>query len=547
MYIYRNIPLRRRNDHFCLGVGLITDRQSPFAPFKISTFTYCWLGSLAVYHAVWMQNVGAAWLMTTLNSSALMVALVQTATALPSAIFGLPGGILADIVNRKQFLSITLNTLVVTAAVLTILYFLGVISPLILLIFTFMIGSLFALQSPSWFSTQVDSVPFPLIPTALALGSISFNTARAVGPAIAGIFIPLLGVGSIFAVVGMLFLSAVFCIRLALPAAFKRDEALVESPKEALLGLYQYGRHSSELGRQLLRSFSFVLCASALWALLPVLAQERLESGIAVYGYLMASLGVGAVIAALVAPKIPRIIKRNNQVISGILVFAIVSGILGTINSTPLMCFLLVFAGLGWQIVLNYNLTALQMSVASWIRGRSISAFMLVFQGGMAVGAFIWGLAAEFWSASTAMLIASASIIVSVFIAWFVPGKLDSTSELSKLNANERIEEIPEDLKVPNKRFVTEVHYKIADNEALKFVDLAKQWCKAALRDGAASCTIVHGSSDSPQYIIRLEVTSCQSYQRLQLRRTQTERNLELEMERMQKIDEPPVKYFSHV
>src|SRR4051794_31063887 len=190
----------------------------PADPLRRAGFRLLWLGSVSANTGTWMQNVGAAWLMTELTRSPLLVALVQSATTLPTFLVALPAGVVADIIDRRRLLIAIELWVVVVAAALALLTAVGTVSPAVLLGFTFLIGVGLASYLPTWQSSVPALVPPDQLPAAMALGGIAINAARAVGPAIAGLVIAVSSPSAVFALNAALWgLALVAVIRLRIP------------------------------------------------------------------------------------------------------------------------------------------------------------------------------------------------------------------------------------------------------------------------------------------------------------------------------------------
>ncbi len=180
--------------------------QSPWAPLRHPAFRSLWLAVLVANIGTWMQNVGAGWLMTDLTDSPLLVALVQAATSLPAFLAALPAGALADLVDRRRLLMATQAWMLAAALVLAGLTAAGQVTPGVLLALTFALGLGQAVYVPGWQASVPELVPTADLPQAVALGSVSFNAARAIGPALGGVVIALSGPEAVFA------LNAVSCV-----------------------------------------------------------------------------------------------------------------------------------------------------------------------------------------------------------------------------------------------------------------------------------------------------------------------------------------------
>lgn len=174
--------------------------RSAWAPLAHKPFRALWCAGAVVNLAIWMQTVGAAWIMTTLSSSPLMVSLVQTAMTLPVFLFGLPGGVVADLVDRRRWLIFTQGTMLLAAVLLCGLAFAGFLQDWSLLLLTFLLGTGSALNMSAWMATTVAVLPRDQVPAAVSLSAISTNVARALGPALAGLLIAWTGSASVFVV-----------------------------------------------------------------------------------------------------------------------------------------------------------------------------------------------------------------------------------------------------------------------------------------------------------------------------------------------------------
>src|SRR6266540_5038593 len=160
---------------------------SMWSPLRGPVFRAVWIAWVVSNTGTWMQSVGAAWLMTSLTPSPLLVALMQTATSLPVFLVGLPAGTLADVVDRRKLLLVTQAWMLLAALVLGVLTWLGLVSTWSLLALTFLLGIGAALSGPAWQAIIPDLVEREAIAPAVALDAMGINVARAVGPALGGL------------------------------------------------------------------------------------------------------------------------------------------------------------------------------------------------------------------------------------------------------------------------------------------------------------------------------------------------------------------------
>jgi MFS family permease len=363
---------------------------SAWAPLRIGIFRALWLAVLASNIGLWMQTVGAQWLLVHRAQAAILVPLVQVADMLPDVLFGVVGGVLADIFDRRRLLIAVQLVMAIVCATLTVLTRAGHMPPALLLAFTFVLGAGSVLTGPAYQSLIPDLVPRSEIPAAAALGSISVNLARAVGPAIAGVLISLAGVSAVFAVdTAALLLFALVVVTWRPPA---RATARIPEPfLGALHAGTRYVRHAPVVRRMLLRAALFLVPASALWALLPLIATERLGLGSDGYGLLLGALGVGAVAGAFILPPIRAKLSANALIGAASCLFAAALVAVVSTHSTAVVVVVLLPTGVAWIAVLSSMNASLQLFLPNWVRARGISIYLIVLFGSQAIGALIWG------------------------------------------------------------------------------------------------------------------------------------------------------------
>jgi MFS family permease len=276
-------------------VGSPEPGASPWSPFRRAVFRSVWTASVTSNIGTWMQSVGAAWLMTSLTLSPLLVALMQTAASLPVFLVGLPAGALADVVDRRKLLLVTESWMLLVALALGMLTLAGLMSAWTLLALTFLLGLGAALDAPAWQAIIPDLVERQELPSAVALNATGFNVARAVGPALGGLVVAAAGPAAVFLLNAASFLCVLVVIHRWLRARVPSD-----TPPEDMLGAtaagMRYVRHAPALQAVLVRIGVFTLGASALWALLPVMARHELGLDATSYGIVLGSLGFGAVV-----------------------------------------------------------------------------------------------------------------------------------------------------------------------------------------------------------------------------------------------------------
>lgn len=362
---------------------------SGWAPLRRPVFRALWLAQTGSNLGGWMQTVAAQWFLVQSGADSAVVAWVQAASLLPVLFFSLFAGVLADRLDRRGLLLAMNIVSAVLAVVLTVLSWTGILSAPSLLVMTFLLGSSAALTMPAWQAIQPDLVPRDEIPAAASLGSITVNTARAVGPAIAGLLVAVTGPTPVFAVNAVSFLGVVMALLL-----WHRPPATRVGWREpfgdAMIAGIRYLAAGPVVRRLLLRCLLFAVPASALWALLPSAAEGRMGLGAAGYGLLLAMLGVGSIVGALLMPRAARRFSPSFLLAASSALFG-----LGTLAVAwwPLAVVLpvLLIAGVAWTGTLTTLNAAMQLSAAPWVRARAIAVYLLVLLGGQGAGAFLWG------------------------------------------------------------------------------------------------------------------------------------------------------------
>ena len=391
-------------------------RQSPWAPLSSPAFRALWLATLASNTGAAMQAVGAGWLMTALSTDALLVALVQAATMLPMFLLVLPAGVLGDILDRRKLLVFSQCWSLLSASLLGVVTLAGWVSPNSLLLLTFALGVGTALQTPPFQAIVPELVPREHMPSAVALNSMGVNIARAVGPAVGGVLISTAGVGSVFLLNAVSFLFTIVVLW-----RWKRQAPVRKLPPEhffpALRIGWRYARQNPQLLAVLVRAAVFFAGAAALWALLPLIGKQKLESGPNGYAILLSCLGIGAVSAVFTLPKLREKVSADSVMIGSSVAFAVATAVAALSDSFHVIAAFMMIAGWAWLACLStFNVTA-QFAIAEWVKSRGLAMYQIAFFGALAVGSIVWGQVAAATSIETTLLIASAAIVLGCLTA----------------------------------------------------------------------------------------------------------------------------------
>jgi MFS family permease len=370
-------------------------------------FRWLWLASLVSNIGAWMQTVGAQWLLVHAAHAAILVSLVQTADMLPDVLFAIVGGVLADILDRRRLIIAVQIGLAVAGALLATLTITGHMSPALLLMFTFVIGSGSVFITPAYQSLVPELVPREDVASAVQLNSINVNIARAVGPAIAGILIAHFGVGADFALNAGTFLVYALAATLWRPSSTMTPQH-PERFFSALRAGGRYVRYSPVVRRILLRAALFLVPASALWGLLPLVANRRLGLGSSGYGLLLGALGVGAIAGASVLSRVRAKFPSNGIVGLSSGFFCVALVVVALLHSTIGVVLVLIPTGATWVWMLATLNTSLQLFLPAWVRARGLSIYQMVLFGAQGLGALVWGVVADAFGLTVAFVGAGA-------------------------------------------------------------------------------------------------------------------------------------------
>jgi MFS family permease len=363
---------------------------SAFAPLSYPIFRAILVVAFASNIGTWVQDVGASWLMTSLAPSPLMVSLIQTAGNLPYFLLGLLAGTLADIADRRRLLIVSQIWMLASAGTLGMLTIFRLTTPWVLLGLSFSLGLGSALGAPAWQAIVPELIPRDEILDAVALNSMQFNVARGLGPAIGGIIVSAWGAG-------MAFLSnaASFVGVIGVLLWWRRKPRKSMLPAERIYGGIRagarYARYSPVISAVLVRSFLFGLGTSAMWAVLPLAARVEFHVDAAGYGLIVAFFGIGAAACGFGLRTLKRLLSSDWLAVSGGLAFALANALVASAHQVHLLWLATFLAGAAWVATTAMYNSAAQMALPSWVRARALSLYLLMLQGGLAIGSLGWG------------------------------------------------------------------------------------------------------------------------------------------------------------
>ena len=494
-------------------------------PLRAPVFRALWIATIASNLGAWMQDVGESWLMVSLTKSPILVALVETASSLPVVLLALPAGAFADLFDRRKLLLVTQIWMMVAACVMGVLTFAGVMTPWLLLLLTFTLGLGAALNSPAWQAIVPELVHRDELPEAVTLSSVAFNVSRAVGPAIAGFIVAAAGSGAVFLLNAVSFLGVIVVIY-----RWHRGNEKQSTPPEHVWGAMQAGiryvRHAPDVQAVLLRTGVFIICASALWAMLPLQARLTLSLGSLGYGVLLGCLGTGALIGAGVLSRARARMSNDLLVVAGSVLFAVSTLILAHSRVGSVTAAAMLVGGIGWIACMSSFTTAAQAVAPAWARGRVLALFTLVLLGGLAVGSAVWGVLATHLNIRYTLDIAAAGLLIGLMVRFRY--RLIRNQDLTLTPWMPWPEPISIVEPEPNRGPVlVTTEFRIDANRAKEFRHAMRELRRIRRRDGAFRWGLYGDPTDPARFVETFLVESWAEHLRQHTRSTEADRKIE--------------------
>ena len=473
--------------------------SATFAPFRTVVFRNLWLATFAANIGMWMNDVTAAWVMTSLTTSPVMVALVQTASTLPVFLLGLPSGAMADIIDRRRYFAATQLWVALTALLLATLALTNSLTPALLLLLTFANGVGLAMRWPVFSAIVPEVVPREQLGAAMALNGISMNLSRVVGPVVAGAIISAVGSGAVF-VVNVMLASAAFATILR----WRSEPRTSTLPGERFVGAmrvgWQHVMQSPRMKAVLVRIFFFFLHSSALLALLPLVARDLHGAGPGTYTLMLACIGGGAVVAALYFPRWRQRFNRDQFVLGGTLAHAAMSVIVVFAPNLWIALPAIVVLGMAWISTANSLTLAAQVALPNWVRARGMAVYQMALMGGAAAGSLLWGQVAGF--SSVAVAVTAAAVVGPAL--WLLTRRLtveggadpDFSPVRPASTPQTAFEVAPDEGPV-----MVTVEYLIDPAKAEAFAEVMRKTRRARLRQGALSWGLFRDTTAPGRYI----------------------------------------------
>lgn len=395
--------------------NLSPSNSGAWAPLSLSTFRIFWLASLGSNIGTWINTITSGWVMTDLSTSPVMVSLVQVATSLPVVMFALIAGALTDTIDHRRYLIVTQIWMTLVAAMLTVLTATGQLGAWSLLVLTFALGLGTAMALPALSAAIAELVPRNMLAQAIALNSLSMNLSRSIGPAIGGLVLAQFGAWAAYGLNMISFIGMI--IMLWYWKHLPVEHAL--PPERFFQAFYaglRYSWMASSFRAVLVRATAFIVFASSVWSLLPLIARYELAGNPGTYGFLLTFVGIGAVIAAILLPSISRYTTRDHLVFIATCIYALTILATAVIQNEVLLYANMAICGATWLSVLSTLQVAAQISVPAWVRGRALSLYIMIFFSGMTLGSLLWGWVAAQTNTPVSLLISAVSAVLAALM-----------------------------------------------------------------------------------------------------------------------------------
>jgi len=471
--------------------------ESAFGPLKAPVFRMLWFTWLAANTSMWMNDVASAWLMTTLGPSPLWVALVQSASTLPVFLLGLPSGALADTVDRRRYFMFTQFWVAAVATLLCLVILLDRLTAPLLLALTFANGIGLAMRWPVFAAIIPEIVPRPQLAQALALNGVAMNASRIIGPLAAGALIA--SVGSAYVFVLNATLSILAGITIMRWRRVHRESPLGREPLASAMRVgMQYVWQSGRMRAVLLRIALFFLHSTALLALLPLVARVLPGGGAGTFTVLLASMGAGAITAALLMPQIRDRLPLQPRILVGTVLQSAAAVTVAFAPNLWLAVPGMLVAGAAWITVANSLTVAAQMALPDWVRARGMSMYQMALMGSTAAGAALWGQVATWTSVQQSLAIAAVTSVLTMVVAQRTV--VDRGTEED--HTPSKVFKVPQMTEPPSAgRIQLRIEYQIDPARAEEFKAVMEESRRSRIRQGALDWQLLHDLYEPGRYV----------------------------------------------
>ena len=507
-----------------------SNRLPMLGAFAHPAFAIIWTASTFALIGIAMYDTASGWLMTTFDLNAFDVSLLHTATTLPIFLFTLPAGAIADIVDPRRMIIAVSYAIAALMAIFAAVVTLDFVSPVLLLLTTFVLSAAWSLNNPAWLSIVPQLVPRTAIPGAMAAHSVGYNLSRTLGPALGGLIIVRYGA----AVPLWLFVGANLMVIAALMWWRGSGRQRASLPAERLSSALRTGlRHTANnrpLWATLARTLAIYPFTAAYWGLLPLIAR-RTGQGAEHYGILLSAISVGAILGSLGHEKLRHKFGADWLVAAGTILTVVALALFAVAQDLSISLCACLLAGVAWVNNLTCLYTSAQNVLPDWVRGRGLAVFLTVIYGTMTLCSAAWGEVAARFGLSTALLAAAAGAILAIPLTWrwkLQHGTLD-LSPSQHWTLPETREQIDND----RGPVLVKIEYRIDPRDSADFVRALDELGFERRRDGAFAWGIFEDAGDLGRYEEAYLIELWLELMHLRERVTNADRVLEDEIRQM--------------
>ncbi|MCM8732307.1 MFS transporter [Hephaestia sp. GCM10023244] len=501
------------------GVSIVgSEAASRLSPFSYPLFRSIWLANLVANLGYLIQSVGAAWLMTQLAPSPRMVALVQASATLPIMLLALVAGAIADTYDRRRVMLAAQGFMLTASFTLAMMAGLHWVTPALLLGFTFLVGCGMALNGPAWQASVGDLVPKTVLPAAVGYNSVAFNVARSLGPAIGGAIVAAAGAAAAFLANCVGYIGLIVVLLRWRPAP--RGHTLPPERIGSAIGSgLRYVAMSPHLLRIMVRAAMFAAPSSAISALMPLVARDFMGGGAITFGVLLGAFGVGAIGGALISAPLRR--RAQPQLVVSVAAVGVALGAAVLAMSRSLVPALpaLAFAGGAWILAMSTLNASVQLGAPRWMVARVVATYQTAAFGGLAFGAWLFGMVADAYGLQNALLTAAGLQLLSVLAGQLL--RLPHVDHLD-LDPLDRWKEpstaVP--IEARSGPIAITLTYRVDPADVPEFLLAMAERRRIRRRDGARRWTLSCDLADSRAWIERYQVPTWLDYIRHNQRRT---------------------------
>ncbi|MFH1833168.1 MAG: MFS transporter [Candidatus Levyibacteriota bacterium] len=402
--------------------GWVKKIFSAFPAFKHRNYKLYFTGQFISLVGTWLQMVAQAWLVLQLTHSAFLIGLVSALGSIPILIFSLFGGVIVDRFSKKKIIMVTQFLQMILAFILGLLTILGIINIYEIFVLAFALGVVIAIDMPARQAFAVEMVGKEDLSSAIALNSGIFNSARIIGPALAGIAIAVFGTGGAFIFNGASYIAAI--IALFFIKVQTVSPRFNPRPIEAIKEGIKYSFSNVIIKNLLIFTAITSIFGWSYSTVMPLIVSDVFERGADTLGYFNSTSGIGALLGVILVSSLSKKINNFMFIMGGNLLFALSVLIFSLTSNIYLAFFLLFFSGAG--IIMQFSMvnTTIQHAVGDHIRGRIMSIYTVMFIGMTPLGSLQIGIIAEHFGPQFAIRLGAIILLIFSVILFFNRQKL---------------------------------------------------------------------------------------------------------------------------